>query len=64
MKEISKNCILSLDGSIRDYTDLLLLVILSNLENINAELIEMGIPQSERLVKLNDMERNAIIKEE
>ena len=64
MKEISKNCILSLDGSIRDYTDLLLLVILSNLENINAELIEVGIPQSERLVKLNDMERNAIIKEE
>lgn len=64
MKEISKNCILSLDGSKRDYTDLLLLVILSNLENINAELIEVGIPQSERLVKLNDMERNAIIKEE
>ena len=43
------------DGNIRDYTDLLHLVILSNLENINAELIEMGIPQSERLVKLNDM---------
>lgn len=64
MKEISKKFILSLDGSIRDYTDLLLLVILSNLENINAELIEVGIPQSERLVKLNDMERNAIIKEE
>ena len=43
------------DGNIRDYTDLLHLVILSNLENINAELIEMGIPQSERLVRLNDM---------
>lgn len=43
------------EGNIRDYTDLLHLVILSNLENINAELIEMGIPQSERLVKLNDM---------
>lgn len=42
-------------GNIRDYTDLLHLVILSNLENINAELIEMGIPQSERLVRLNDM---------
>jgi hypothetical protein len=41
------------DGNIRDYTDLLHLVILSNLENINAELIEMGIPQSERLVRLN-----------
>lgn len=43
------------EGNIRDYTDLLHLVILSNLENINAELIEMGIPQSERLVRLNDM---------
>lgn len=43
------------DGNIRDYTDLLHLVILSNLENINAELIEMGIPQSERLIRLNGM---------
>ena len=43
------------DGNIRDYTDLLHLVILSNLENINAELIEMEISQSERLIKLNDM---------
>ena len=42
------------DGNIRDYTDLLHLVILSNLENINAELIEMGIPQSKRLVRLNE----------
>ena len=41
------------DGNIRDYTDLLHLVILSNLENINAQLIEMGIPQNERLIKLN-----------
>ena len=43
------------EGNIRDYTDLLHLVILSNLENINSELIEMEIPQSERLVRLNDM---------
>ena len=43
------------DGNIRDYTNLLHLVILSNLENINAELIEMEISQSERLIKLNDM---------
>lgn len=43
------------DGNIRDYTDLLHLVILSNLENINAELIEMGISQSERLVRLNEI---------
>ena len=42
-------------GNIRDYTDLLHLVILNNLENINAELIEMGISQSEKLIKLNCM---------
>ena len=42
-------------GNIRDYTDLLHLVILNNLENINAELIEMGISQFERLIKLNSM---------
>ncbi len=42
-------------GNIRDYTDLLHLVILNNLENINAELIEIGMPQSERLIKLNKM---------
>ena len=49
------------DGNIRDYTDLLHLVILSNLENINAELIEMGIPQSERLVRLNDMAKKQMV---
>lgn len=44
-------------GNIRDYTDLLHLVILSNLENINAELINTGISQSERLIKLNESAR-------
>ena len=42
-------------GNIRDYTDLLHLVILNNLENINAELIEMKIPQNERLIRLNNI---------
>ena len=41
------------EGNIRDYTDLLHLVILNNLENINAELISMGVSQGERLIKLN-----------
>ena len=40
-------------GNIRDYTDLLHLVILNNLESINAELIEMKISQKERLIRLN-----------
>lgn len=45
-------------GNIRDYTDLLHLVILNNLENINAELIEMKISQKERLIKLNNIAKN------
>ena len=44
-----------LDGNIRDYTDFIHLVILSNLENINAELIKMGISQRDRLIKLNSV---------
>ena len=43
----------NLKGNIRDYTDLLHLVILNNLENINAEMIEADVPQEERLIKLN-----------
>ena len=46
---------LSKEGNIRDYTDLLHLVILSNLENINAELIELGMTQLERLIRLNNI---------
>lgn len=49
---------LAKDGNIRDYTDLLHLVILNNLENSNAEFIKLGMNQGERLVKLNDSARN------
>lgn len=51
------NPTLANNGNIRDYTDLLHLVILSNLENINAELIGLGIPQTDRLIKLNNCAR-------
>ena len=47
------NPTLAKNGNIRDYTDLLRLIVLNNLENLNAELIEMGLSQSERLIKLN-----------
>lgn len=50
-----KNLSVENKGNIRDYTDLLHLVILNNLENINASLIEMKVPQSERLIKLNNI---------
>ncbi len=48
---------LAKNGNIRDYTDLLHLVILNNLQNTNAELIEEKVHQSERLVKLNNSTR-------
>jgi hypothetical protein len=40
-------------GNIRDYATLEQLVVLSNMESINALLIRQGLPQSERLVQLN-----------
>ena len=42
-----------LKGNIRDYATINELICLSNMENINAVLINDGIPQGERLVKLN-----------
>ena len=47
-------------GNIRDYTDLLHLVILNNLENINATLIKMNIKQKDRLIQLNELARKQI----
>ena len=43
----------SLSGNIRDYANILQLVILSNLENLNSEMIEQGLEQSKRLERLN-----------
>ncbi len=42
-------------GNMRDSATLEQLVVLSNLESINAMLIKQGIAQVERLVKLNEM---------
>ena len=44
-----------LKGNIRDYATINELICLSNMENINAVLINEGIPQGERLVKLNQI---------
>ena len=52
-----KNPELAKKGNIRDYTDLLHLVILNNLQNTNAELIENNIPQNEWLIRLNNSAR-------
>ena len=39
----------------RDYADVLQLVILMNLENLNAEMIKEGISQNVRLERLNNV---------
>ena len=51
------NLELAKNGNMRDYTDLLHLVILSNLETINASLISDNVSQRERLIKLNNNAR-------
>lgn len=43
------------NGNIRDYASINELICLSNMENINAVLIEDGLSQQDRLVKLNNI---------
>lgn len=43
------------DGNIRDYASIEQLLVLANLESMNAELIHMEFPQKDRLIKLNEM---------
>lgn len=45
----------SLKGNIRDYATINELICLSNMENINAVLIDEGVAQGERLLKLNQI---------
>lgn len=49
-----------LEGNIRDYTDILHLIVLSNLEVLNASMIDNNISQSERLEKLNTTARKEL----
>lgn len=42
-------------GNIRDNADVSQLVCLSNLESLNAYLIERGVSQHERLIELNEV---------
>jgi len=53
------------DGNIRDFATIEQLVVLSNLESINAMLIHQGFPQTERLAKLNQIaisQMNSLLK--
>lgn len=42
-------------GNLRDYAKINELICLSNMENLNAVFIEQNMPQSERLMKLNQI---------
>ena len=44
-----------LKGNIRDYASVNELICLSNMESLNAVFIEQGLPQSDRLIKLNQI---------
>ena len=50
----------NLEGNIRDYTDILHLIVLSNLEVLNANMIDNNINQRERLEKLNATARKEL----
>ena len=47
-----------LKGNIRDYASINELICLANMENINAVLIDEGVPQGDRLVRLNQIAIN------
>lgn len=49
-----------LKGNIRDYTDIFHLIVLSNLEVLNASMIDNNVNQSERLEKLNTTARKEL----
>ena len=48
------------DGNMRDYATIEQLLVLSNLENINALLIGQGKPQSERIEALNTIAKSQL----
>ena len=47
-----------LKGNIRDYASINELICLANMENINALLIDEGVSQGERLLRLNQIAIN------
>lgn len=51
----------TLDGNMRDYANILQLVILVNLENLNAQMIKDGLEQKNRLEKLNTIAKEQYI---
>ena len=50
----------NLEGNMQDYANILQLVILVNLENLNAELISQGLSQRSRLERLNEIAKKQL----
>ena len=50
----------SKEGNIRDYASVEQLLVLANIESMNAEFIRMELPQGERLKKLNEIARQQL----
>lgn len=50
----------TLKGNVRDYATIEQLLVIANMESLNAYLIEQGISQSERLRQLNNMARSQL----
>ena len=50
----------TLKGNIRDYATIEQLLVIANMESFNAILIEQKLPQSERLVQLNNMAKSQL----
>ena len=48
------------DGNMRDYASIEQLLVLANLENVNALFIEQDMPQSERMDALHDIAKNQL----
>ena len=51
----------NLDGNMRDYANILQLIILVNLENLNAQMKKDGLKQKDRLEKLNTIAKEQYI---
>lgn len=51
----------TLKGNIRDYATIEQLLVIANMESFNAILIEQKVPQSERLVQLNNMAKSQLL---
>ena len=51
----SRDANLKLEGNVRDYASLEQLLVLANMQGMNAEFIHMGLPQGERLKRLNQI---------